>query len=581
MIAIKKININKVAKIMPLFIILSVFFITIGFASFTSTSSIIAKAKVDPVIAMQIINFTASNSNHDGASNYESHNVDVATTGAYLPYSDSTITYQIDLINLGTDPNGIYEVTGLPSNLEYSFSSYTKQDKICDDTTPTNCGKLARKTIYMTIKYKTNGFNSNTTTYPLNLNFDFRTFHNITYSGFSSSYKDYVIDGGNLDVTFNTGDIPSLVDVTGATNNYTNPTLSLTNVSSDVTVTKKYNITYSNFTGNTSSLPSSIVYSGGNITFDSTSGIPNDVTVTGATGSYTSPTLTLSNITSDITITAKSSSSTGKIYLAMQNIYDNSIASEDSSCENSLEKDDTSDQNLRYIGSKPCNYIYFNNTNWRIVGTFNINGNYLTKIVNPTAYSTSEKFNNSNSNGSQKWGTNTLATTLNSTFYQELVTNGYDGFIQSVAWNIGAPTSNANKPSAFYSAEIGTKSANTYNIGLLNISDIAYATSGPTNGNRSTCLNANMSTWNSSSVGCVTSSAIVNDWLYSGSNEWTIDSISNRAQVYRMQSNGIPYVQSLNTASTTTRTVVYLKENIKIESGNGSTNLPYRISLMS
>ena len=271
-----------------------------------------AKAKIDPVIAMQIINFTATNTgNHGGSSNYETHNIDVATTGAYLPYSDSTVVYEIELINLGTDPNGIFAVTGLPSNLQYSFSGYTEQDKICDANNSSNCGKLARRTITMTISYKQNGYNSGTTTYPLTLNFDFRAFHSITYSGFSGSYRDYVIDGGNLNVTFGNNDIPSTVGVTGSTYSYTSPTLSLTSVSSNVTVTKKYNVTYSGFTGSTSGLPSSIVYSGGTITFDNTSGIPSGVTVTGATGSYTSPTLTISNITSNITITASSGGGMG------------------------------------------------------------------------------------------------------------------------------------------------------------------------------------------------------------------------------------------------------------------------------
>lgn len=530
---------------------------------------------------MQIINFTKSSGNHEGNSNYETHDIDVATTGAYLPYSDSTVVYEIELINLGTDPNGIFEVTGLPNNLEYNFTNYTKQDIVCDENNPSNCSKLARRKIYMTIKYKENGFNSNTVTYPLTLNFDFRVFHNITYSGFSNNYRDYVIDGGNLDITFTSGDIPSSVDVIGATNNYTKPTLNLTNVTNDVTVTKKYNITYSGFQGSTSNLPTSIPYSGGNITFDTTAVVPNSINITGATGNYISPTLNITNITDDIVITAVYQSAKDKSYLVIQDIYDNSTPSEDSSCENSLLPDDTSDSNLRYVGSKPCNYIYFNNTNWRIIGIFNINGENLIKIVNPNSYNSSLKYHNSNANGYQKWGQNSLATTLNTTFYQELVTNGYDSYIQSVNWNIGAPANNTNKPSAFYSAEIGTKTENTYNVGLINVTDVAYATSGPTNGNRTTCLNSTMNTWNSSSVGCISNNTILNDWLYIAKNEWTIDSISNRAQVYRMQNNGIPYVQSLNTASTETRTVVYLKENIMFESGNGSSNSPYHIKLIS
>ena len=39
---------------------------------------------------------------------------------------------------------------------------------------------------------------------------------------------------------------------------------------------------------------------------------------------------------------------------------------------NGLEIDDTDDQNLRYVGATPKNYISFNNELWRIVGIFNV-----------------------------------------------------------------------------------------------------------------------------------------------------------------------------------------------------------------
>ncbi|MBR3210128.1 MAG: hypothetical protein IKF82_07705 [Bacilli bacterium] len=305
----KKFNINKIAKYVPITVTALIFCITLGFSSFTSTSSIIATAKVDPVIDIQIINFTSTTAgNHEGNSSYETHNVDVATTGIYLPYADSTAVYEIELVNLGTDPNGIFEVTGLPNNLEYNFTDYTEQDKICDDNNPTNCSKLSRKTIHMTIGYKQNGYDSSITTYPLTLNFDFRTFHNITYSGFSGTYRDYVIDGGNLNITFDTGDTPSYVDVVGATNNYTSPTLTLTNVTNDVSITKLYSINYIDFTGDISGLRTRIGSEGGTITFNNTTGIPEFVLVTGANSDYNSEThvLTLTNVTSNITVTMAS-----------------------------------------------------------------------------------------------------------------------------------------------------------------------------------------------------------------------------------------------------------------------------------
>lgn len=323
------------------------------------------------------------------------------------------------------------------------------------------------------------------------------------------------------------------------------------------------------------------VLSGGTFEYTVDSNI-SSVTKTSGTGTLdvsNLPNIIISGVGSNIVLTGSATTSLGIGYLTIQNISTNPPSNDGLSCDYSLREDDTTDKNLRYVGSSPCNYIYFNNANWRIVGVFQIDGEHLIKIMNPTAYSTSTKFNSSNANGYQLWTKNSLSTELNSTYYNQIVTNGYDSFIKQVKWNVGGPANNQNTPKNFYAAEIASKSATAVNIGLLNISDYAYATTGPTNGNVSTCLNATMNSWGS--VDCVSNNAIVNDWLFSGSNEWTIDALSNRAQVYRMQSNGIPYTQGLNNSSTSTRPAVYLKENVKFDSGDGSSNSPYHISLSS
>lgn len=41
--------------------------------------------------------------------------------------------------------------------------------------------------------------------------------------------------------------------------------------------------------------------------------------------------------------------------------------------QNDLKKDNTSDQNIRYYGSNPNNYVSFNNELWRIIGVFGNN----------------------------------------------------------------------------------------------------------------------------------------------------------------------------------------------------------------
>lgn len=65
-----------------------------------------------------------------------------------------------------------------------------------------------------------------------------------------------------------------------------------------------YTVTYIDFTGDTSGLISSIPITGGTIVFNETTGIPSNITVTGADYDYSSsPTLVLSNVTGNVTIT--------------------------------------------------------------------------------------------------------------------------------------------------------------------------------------------------------------------------------------------------------------------------------------
>ena len=57
----------------------------------------------------------------------------------------------------------------------------------------------------------------------------------------------------------------------------------------------------------------------------------------------------------------------GKEYI--EKLYTNEL----SRIENGLKKDNTEDQNIRYYGSNPNNYVRFNNELWRIIGVFGNN----------------------------------------------------------------------------------------------------------------------------------------------------------------------------------------------------------------
>ncbi len=301
----EKININKMFEKMPWIVLLFVAFLTIGFASFSSNNNLKSLAQVTPALRWQISNFYKTSATNNGDSNYENDNIDTLSTGVYLPNDDSTVTYRIDLINLGVDEGGILQILGLPDNIEAELTDYTLGQKICDNN---NCGKLARKTFYMTLKYKQGGRDSSVTTYPLDLTLDFRNAYNISYDGFvnTQGLETSILAGDTKTIVFdNNTSIPIDVSVTGALGSYNSPNLTISNATENIVIYKKHLITY--------------VLNGGTQADGQVTTISSNETVTlleptkpeyHFAGWYTDPDFTsdqvttLSNVTSDITLYA-------------------------------------------------------------------------------------------------------------------------------------------------------------------------------------------------------------------------------------------------------------------------------------
>ena len=186
--------------IIVLFIII---LLSIGYSAFTTKvqiGDIAANVRIKADIRITDISIDSFKSN--AISNYEDYNVSNITSGLYLPSADSEITYKIDITNLGNAEIGILSITGLPDNMEYSLTNYNLKDKICDDND--KCSLGIKKEILLTIKYKDGGFDSSNTSYNLKLDFDFRPFHTITYSGYddTTSYPKEVLEGDTLEVNF-------------------------------------------------------------------------------------------------------------------------------------------------------------------------------------------------------------------------------------------------------------------------------------------------------------------------------------------------------------------------------------------
>ena len=287
-----------------------------------------------------------------------------------------------------------------------------------------------------------------------------------------------------------------------------------------------------------------------------------------------------------------------------------------------LKFDNTVDNNLRYVGADPNNYVSFNNELWRIIGVMNniddgtgIKETRL-KIIRDEpigAYSWDNKASgpgsSDSSNGSNDWSDSALQVVLNEGAYWNRTSgecpHGSNGttttcdftntglteeaktMISNTKWNLGGTasyTSNSDGlASHWYAYERGTAVDSGRptewigKIGLMYPSDYGYATSGGSTTDRNTCLNTALYTWNSISV----SDCKNNNWLYDSENyQWTLTPISD-SSIYVFLVNRYGYVnyRTCYNTSNVASPALYLSSNVKISGGEGTKENPYTLSL--
>ena len=279
-----------------------------------------------------------------------------------------------------------------------------------------------------------------------------------------------------------------------------------------------------------------------------------------------------------------------------------------------LAYDGTADNNLRYIGADPNNYVSFNNELWRIIGVMNNiddgTGNKETRIKlirseSIGSYSWDNKASgtgsSTSSNGSNDWSDSALQIVLNEGVYWNRTSgecpSGQNGattscdftnnglteeaktMISDAKWNLGGLSSSSNIPLNFYTSERGTivysgrPTEWIGSIGLMYPSDYGYATSGGSSIDRETCLNTELYNWDDYD------DCFNNDWLYTGSSQWTLTPYSGISiYVFLVYSNGNVDVNSAFGRSGVSP-AIYLSSNVKISGGDGSSSSPFILSL--
>ena len=273
-----------------------------------------------------------------------------------------------------------------------------------------------------------------------------------------------------------------------------------------------------------------------------------------------------------------------------------------------LKIDNTSDQNIRYYGSNPNNYVSFNNELWRIIGVF---GNNVKLIRSESLGSLSWDSSEASVNGGwgvNEWSQADLQVYLNKMYYGGTTVTCYDGdnnhtttcpankldntakaLIDKHIWNTGAPnhnelynsTTNTLDTVEFYKAERGTtngkicSSGNNCNdtvtrttewegyIALPYVTDWAYASSED---------DCNTKIDRSSPYKCKN-----NNWMQRSTGAWYLSPFAGPVyafNVWYVFGDGFTGGRSAANPLSAFPTI-YLKSNILIESGKGTSDNPY------
>ena len=233
------------------------------------------------------------------------------------------------------------------------------------------------------------------------------------------------------------------------------------------------------------------------------------------------------------------------------------------------------DNSYRYAGANPNNYVCFGSDAetcpadnlYRIIGVF---GDQI-KLIKNTSLG---DYYWSGSSSNNTWSSSTLNTgTLNRTYLNGLGTTWSD-MIETTTWKVGGGSYSYLRDSAVktaYNYELGNNSSSTTysaKIGLMYVSDYGYAAS-PAN-------------WTTTLYNYDNDTNCNNNWLYMGEYEWTISRRSGTTyDAFRVVDTGYvgyEYVDGYD-GYNGVRPSFYLKSNVAITSGDGSSSNPFRLSL--
>ena len=233
----------------------------------------------------------------------------------------------------------------------------------------------------------------------------------------------------------------------------------------------------------------------------------------------------------------------------------------------------------RYRGANPKNYVTFNNEVWRILGVFPTDdgtGNIENRIKLIKDQSIGNKYWNTTQVAStssyNNWTGATLQTRLNEIFLTGLTSESQSMIGNAKYYLGGSKTANVPKDVMYqYERKISGYYYRTNpvswigKIALMYASDYGYAAS-------DVCT-SNLYAYSSST--CTS-----NNWLFNSANQWTLSQYTdNDSSVFYVSSYGDMGATGVRENPFNIRPTLYLKSNVKITGGSGTSTNPYTLGL--
>ena len=258
--------------------------------------------------------------------------------------------------------------------------------------------------------------------------------------------------------------------------------------------------------------------------------------------------------------------------IAKKSVTDETLYYHDEDLENGA-----NDNNYRYAGSNPNNYVCLENDTgecndgnlYRIIGVFHADNeaNYQVKLIKNTSIGTNYWSGASDESATRNWKDSTLNTmVLNGSGegnYLHDLKEKWENKIANHTWYVGGIAFDSgvkSSASTVFNNELGpNRKSTTYKakIGLMYISDYSYASS--------------KANWTMK----LDSYSSGENWLYKGTSEWMITADLDYNNAFIIDDNGSVNQASINTIQYNFRPVFYLDSSVVVRSGSGTSLDPY------